>query len=126
MSVEEKLEELTKLLEKHIKEDDVVHAEVKEMQKAPKRDWTRLIGVAVTLLVLGAGIITSWASTSAAVEGLQKQQTRIEKRQDKVDVSLHDVQLKAVSEATDLKSVKEDVSEIKKDVKELVKELLKR
>jgi peptidoglycan hydrolase CwlO-like protein len=118
--LEKKIDELKDLMDKHIEEDDKVHDEVKELQKPAKRDWTRLLGVGITIVVLVAGIITSWATNKAAVAEIQKDQAKIEKRIEKAETDIHDVQLKAVHDSSILESVKEDVTEIKQDVKRLL------
>jgi hypothetical protein len=99
---------------------DEVLAAAERLSKPPKRDWTRLIGLGITIIVLIAGIITSWATNNAAVAEIQRDQVKIEERVEKAESNLHDVQLKAVHDSSVLESVKEDVQEIKQDVKTLL------
>ena len=90
----------------------------------PKKDngpLIRYIGVGVTIFVLIAGMITSWATNNADVAEMKRNHAKLEQRVDGAEDNIHDVQLNAVAESTTLKKVQDDVTEIKKDVKELLK-----
>lgn len=80
----------------------------------------KYLGIGITIIVLIAGIITSWATNNAAVAEIQRNQTKVEQRIEKAEENIHDVQLKAVAESSTLKTVQADVAEIKADVKELL------
>lgn len=86
----------------------------------PKKDWTKSIGVIITVVVLGSSIIVSWATNNAAVNELQRNQGKLEQRIEKVETKVHDIELKVVADGSLLQSMKEDVSEIKQDVKTLL------
>ena len=86
----------------------------------PKRDWTKLLGTIITVVVLSTGIVASWATNSAAVDELQRNQAKLEQRIEKAETKIHDIELKAVADGSLLQAVKEDITEIKQDVKTLL------
>lgn len=97
---------------------DAINKLVSTKPAAP--NWSKWVGIAVSVIVLSAGIITSYATNAAAVEQLKKDQVKIEKVVEDAKEDIQEIQLKAVEESSYLKSVKEDVAEIKADVKTLL------
>jgi len=82
--------------------------------------WFKYLGTAITIVVLSAGIITSWATNNAALDELQRNQVKIEERIKNAEDKIHEIELKAVADSSILQSVKEDIAEIKSDVKQLL------
>jgi peptidoglycan hydrolase CwlO-like protein len=94
-----------------------------------KIPWGKIISVGVTLIILFAGIVASWATNQADVSDLKEDKVKIEGRLKDVEDDVENVKLEAVKDSTVQKSIQRDVSDIKDDIgdiKDDIKELLKR
>ena len=83
--------------------------ELKESLAPPKPWWAKNIGTVITILVLGSGVVASYAKSSANVEQLGDKIVKIEQVQDKHSTEIENVKLKAVGDSSDIRHIKEAV-----------------
>ena len=98
---EKRLEELEKLVEK-------------SLEPKPSVNWSKYLSVVITVLVLGTGIVVSWATQRVALAEVQKDIVTIVARDDKQQNEIQEIKLKAVSDSSDIKHIKEKVDSIER------------
>ena len=85
---------------------------------APKWKW--LVGPAITLVIVFAGFIASWATVQATVATVQEDVAKIEKKTDQLEDKVHDLEVKGAVDESLLKRIQEDINEIKRDIKKML------
>lgn len=117
---------------------EVVAHEIEEVMTEKKAQrtlpwWFPVLGVALTLILAGAALASSWGYNSAAIEHLEKESARLEKKVDtnqgkceKVDEKVAKSQTVQATIKTKVDSIEKNVDEIKKGQKRIIDILLRR
>ena len=82
--------------------------------------WKWLVGPVITLAIVLAGFIASWATTKTAVAEIQKDVAKIEQQADELENKVHELEVKGAIDSSVLQNLQSDVAEIKSDVKKLL------
>jgi len=78
---------------------------------------TKHIGTIITVVALGIGGVGAFYTNQATVSELKADNEQLESKILRLESTVHDVELRAAQDSSDLRSLKEGMQEIKQDVK---------
>lgn len=84
----------------------------------------KTLATIIGMLVIGSGVVASWATNKAEVIQLKENYAKLEQEfkdyKEKSDAATLQMKLDITSSSGDIRTIKEDISEIKTDVKALL------
>ena len=104
------IEELSDALERAERAIEIV-------KDHPSKGLTKHIGTIITVVALGIGGVGAFYTNQATVSELKADNEQLESKILRLESTVHDVELRAAQDSSDLRSLKEGMQEIKQDVK---------
>jgi len=94
---------------------------IADQNKARKNSnyWMKYIGPAITILVLGSGLVGSWTSLNAQSVAHQQEIQELKEKDTAKDRRIRDLELKNAGDTQILKEIQKDISEINKKLDKL-------
>lgn len=98
-------------------------AELKELitVQKPKKNgsWTKYIGTAITILVLGSGLVGSWTTLRAQSEVHQQEIVKLQDKTDAAEQRIRELELKNAGDTQRLIAIQKAIDEINKKLDDL-------